>query len=459
MCRKLVLLLIVFAVVAGFSGIASAALIQIPVNRSGGASGNRDPIGVYDGERDPEPTQQGHWRVGNYMFSDRTVTWASVAPQLENAEQVRTYNSDKGASGVTYTVTFPIGATALVAVDDRFGNQQTYVNNVVSRFAAAGTFTDTGWNVVNSEPQTLSLFSAVLNPGTYVFGAGQNDNNFYVIGALPPPALPTKAYNPAPHNTTIDAVSVALTWSPGASAAFHDVYCGTSLDAVTAANSSDPNGADEVYKARQSGTKYPPGGVLIKMPVTRGKTYYWRIDEVNDVNTWRGDIWSFDVKSSLNYDPSPPDQARFVLVTTDLRWSKGALALSGHIIYLSTDFDDVNDAVPGTEESSPAWLGTIDVQPNPSIEIPGDLDPNKTYYWRADAVEKIPPTTPGNTHKGAVWQFQTVPDIDITDPTLIGWWTFDEGEGGTAFDWSGHENPSAASLRSAATKKVIEMNL
>jgi len=124
MCRKLILLLIVFAVVAGFSGIASAALIQIPVNRSGGASGDRAPIGVYDGERDPEPTQQGHWQVGNYMFSDRTFTWASVAPELEDAEQVRTYNSDKGASGVTYTVTFPVGATALVAVDDRFGDQQ-----------------------------------------------------------------------------------------------------------------------------------------------------------------------------------------------------------------------------------------------------------------------------------------------------------------------------------------------
>ncbi|MCK4294226.1 MAG: LamG domain-containing protein, partial [Planctomycetes bacterium] len=36
--------------------------------------------------------------------------------------------------------------------------------------------------------------------------------------------------------------------------------------------------------------------------------------------------------------------------------------------------------------------------------------------------------------------FTTLPDIPITDPTLVGWWTFDEGEGDTAFDWSGHGN-------------------
>jgi hypothetical protein len=36
-----------------------------------------------------------------------------------------------------------------------------------------------------------------------------------------------------------------------------------------------------------------------------------------------------------------------------------------------------------------------------------------------------------------------VPQIEIADPTLVGWWTFDEGLGITAVDWSGHGNHGA----------------
>src|SRR4030042_2785608 len=106
-------------------------------------------------------------------------------------------------------------------------------------------------------------------------------------------------------------------------------------------------GADKVYKARQSETQYPPGE-WDRITLTRGKTYYWRIDEVNGVDIWRGDIWSFEVVSNLNWNPSPPHQDTYVPVTANLSWSKGANALIGHIIYLSTDFNAVNNAVPGT---------------------------------------------------------------------------------------------------------------
>jgi hypothetical protein len=41
-------------------------------------------------------------------------------------------------------------------------------------------------------------------------------------------------------------------------------------------------------------------------------------------------------------------------------------------------------------------------------------------------------------HKGDVWSFDTVPEIEITDPSLFDWWTFDEGRGTTVVDWFGH---------------------
>ena len=230
--------------------------------------------------------------------------------------------------------------------------------------------------------------------------------------------------------------SVSLTWNPGDAAVSHDIYFSDNFDDVNTATSSDPMGPNDVYKARQTELKYPPADWDV-ITVTWGKTYYWRIDEVNGVNTWRGDIWSFNVVPGLNWNPGPPDQATLARVTTDLSWSKGALALLGHIVYLSTDFDDVNDAVPGIE-GGPAWLGTTLSATTTTIAIPGDLLYNTTYYWRADPVENTPPETPGNTHKGEVWSFTTLPVIAVTDPNLQGWWRFDEGYGTKTIDWSGN---------------------
>ncbi|MEK7992802.1 MAG: PA14 domain-containing protein, partial [Planctomycetota bacterium] len=117
---------------------------------------------------------------------------------------------------------------------------------------------------------------------------------------------------------------------------------------------------------------------------------------------WRGDIWSFWVVSNINWNPTPAHQATFVPVTTDLSWSKGKLALKGHIIYFSTDFATVNNRVPGTTGGA-GYLGATPAATT-TIAIPGDLLYNKTYYWRADVVET---TSPMKAYKGEVWEFKT----------------------------------------------------
>ena len=141
----------------------------------------------------PQRTQAGGWTVGNFMFSDRTYTWTSVSPEIEGAEYIRTFNDDGDHSNSSYTVTFPTGATVLLACDDRYApDQQAEVDSIVSAFAAAGEFTDTGWDAQTSEgtTQTLSVFSAPVGPGTYVFGAPGGTYNMYVIGALEAPDAP-----------------------------------------------------------------------------------------------------------------------------------------------------------------------------------------------------------------------------------------------------------------------------
>ena len=234
------------------------------------------------------------------------------------------------------------------------------------------------------------LFPTVKNPGT-ANSMQIAEIQFYGASEI--------ATNPSPTNgSMLDADSVAFTWDPGLYAALHDVYVATSFSDVNTATTS--SGA--VYKGRQAELRYPPGA-WDYMPVTRGSTYYWRIDEVNGVNVWRGDIWSFTVVPNLNWNPNPAHQATFVPVTTDLSWSKGNWAQKGHIIYLSTDFATVNNKVPGTMGGA-GYLGFTNQPTLTTITIPGDLLYNTTYYWRADPIVSAPPPV---AQKGLVWEFKT----------------------------------------------------
>ena len=82
-----------------------------------------------------------------------------------------------------------------------------------------------------------------------------------------------------------------LTWKAGLFAATHDVYFGTTLADVQGASRTDP-GTVLVSKG-QATTTYNPGRLEF------GKTYYWRVDEVNAVpdNTiYVGKVWSFTVE-------------------------------------------------------------------------------------------------------------------------------------------------------------------
>jgi len=95
---------------------------------------------------------------------------------------------------------------------------------------------------------------------------------------------------PEPKNdeTDVPRDGVVVAWQPGDFAVSHDVYFGTSLEDVEAATTTDPE-----FKGNQTETTY----ALDRLEF--GQTYYWRIDEVNNVNPnspWKGDIWSFTVE-------------------------------------------------------------------------------------------------------------------------------------------------------------------
>ncbi|MCK4887903.1 MAG: hypothetical protein KAS96_10995, partial [Planctomycetes bacterium] len=81
--------------------------------------------------------------------------------------------------------------------------------------------------------------------------------------------------------------NVTLYWYPGSEAADvngHDVYFGDSENAVSTATTI----SDE-YQGRQTAESFDAASL------SDSNTYYWRIDEVNGVDVWAGDVQSFTI--------------------------------------------------------------------------------------------------------------------------------------------------------------------
>ena len=243
----------------------------------------------------------------------------------------------------------------------------------------------------------------------------------YVLSATEVKRLATlpKASKPNPADGAIYLDTwTSLTWMPGGRAVSHDVFFGDSFDDVN-------DGTGGTYRGNQdydyfvvgfTGYPYPDG-------LVPGTTYYWRIDEVNDLDPnspWKGDVWSFTVPSKIAYNPNPPDGARFIKPNTTLSWTAG-FGSKLHTLFFGDSFDDVNNATEG----KPVVTFTYN---------PGMLEYDKTYYWRVDESDGL------TTYKGNTWSFRILPDIPVSDPNLIAWWKLDEGQGATAVDWSGHKN-------------------
>jgi hypothetical protein len=86
-----------------------------------------------------------------------------------------------------------------------------------------------------------------------------------------------------------------LSWSAGQDAAQHDVYFGADANAVAAADTSTA----DIYQGRQDETSFASA------KLGWNATYYWRIDEINDLNPdspWKGSVWSFTTADFLVID-------------------------------------------------------------------------------------------------------------------------------------------------------------
>ena len=185
-----------------------------------------------------------------------------------------------------------------------------------------------------------------------------------------------------PDGATEVSTDVTLSWDSEYGVISYDVYFGTSNPPELTGN--------------QDANSYDPG------TLEPGTTYFWQINEVNDLDPnnpflWEGDVWSFTTtkgpKKATN--PSPADGAEDVPLDTGLSWDPGSGATSQDVYF-------------GTSSSPPF----VDNQTQ-SDYSPGTLEPDTRYWWQIDTVRQIGEWFTVVT--GDLWSFTTA-IVEATDP-------------------------------------------
>jgi hypothetical protein len=165
------------------------------------------------------------------------------------------------------------------------------------------------------------------------------------------------AEDPEPTNGAPDIPrdGVILSWKPGLYASTHNVYFGTVFNDVNLADTANPLSASVIE-----------GWDVNSLSLDRldfSTTYYWRVDEVNDIypdSPWKGDVWSFTIEPEaipvvdISVTASNADSGKGAEKTID----GSGLSASGQHSTLGTDM----------------WQTTItDNMPQPQIQYAFDM--------------------------------------------------------------------------------------
>jgi hypothetical protein len=166
--------------------------------------------------------------------------------------------------------------------------------------------------------------------------------------------IPVRAREPGPDSGAIDVdVVVTLGFRAGREAARHDVYISTDEQAVIDGT---------VSATTVTETSHGP------LSLDLGKTYYWKINEVNMAETpttLDGDVWNFATRESLivddfesynDLDPDDPESRRIFNV-----WMDGyGIATNGSLVgYENPPFCE-RTIVHGGEQSMPYFYSNTD---------------------------------------------------------------------------------------------------
>jgi hypothetical protein len=141
----------------------------------------------------------------------------------------------------------------------------------------------------DAQPLTIGGYWEYCTPSFYDRLNGRIDDVRIYNRALTPTEITLlydvkNAYGPNPYDGATDVnLNATLSWWPGVSAATHDVYLGIDYNDVNDADTSS-----DVYMGNYDINSFIPPAFEMST------NYYWRIDEINEPNIWKGNVWSFE---------------------------------------------------------------------------------------------------------------------------------------------------------------------
>jgi regulation of enolase protein 1 (concanavalin A-like superfamily) len=223
-------------------------------------------------------------------WSDVGIRWFS---EVMTSGEVRMRNYTQTVSSPAGALTAHINEWAHVAITFDGATARIYLNGVQ---VGSGAFT---LGPLKTAAMGLGCKDGGSGSSTEIFSGDLDEARIYdralsvadVKQLFEWTGLPGKAQGPQPADGEKDvARDIILSWTPGEftpATNGHRVYFGENANDVS-------NGVGAV--AQDANTYTPP------QRLDFGKTYYWRVDEVNktpDKPLFKGDVWSFTVESQV----------------------------------------------------------------------------------------------------------------------------------------------------------------
>jgi len=261
---------------------------------------------------------------------------------------------------------------------------------------------------------------------------------------------------------------VSMEWTAGPAAVTHDVYFGDNYDDVAA-------GSPDVFIGNQAATNLVVGFTGFPYPegLTIGTTYYWRIDEVNDLNPdspWKGPVWSYTIAPKTAFGPNPADGGEGVKIDGRLTWQPG-FGAKLHFVYFGDDYDTVNNAVvapptgltffnPPTMKSAKVSYGATNVSHSQKLTwVAGDSAASHQVYFGTDQEAVRNATTASPEYKGPkdlgaesydpgllewltdyYWRIDEINDVNANSPWKGNVWTFTTADFFVIDDFESYNN-------------------
>ncbi len=196
-------------------------------------------------------------------------------------------------------------------------------------------------------------------------------------------SAPLRASGPSPVSGAVGVTQAPiLLWNAGERAVQHQVYFGQDKDAVAAADTS----AVGIYQGQQAldAMSFDPG------MLEWNKTYYWRVDEVNNADSespWIGNVWSFTTADFIvvdDFERYSPDDFETGDAIWEI-WIDGLINGTGSIVgYFDPPFQEETIVHSGSQ-SMPLDYNNIISPYYSEAELPLD----GTQDWTINGVTDL----------------------------------------------------------------------